>query len=247
MGLGFFTGERFGLIPYHGLPITPDRAAVVVMDRGHLFVSRKRAEQMALVLELCQSYAIDNAAFSAWREGNPITDWSEFYSFAENCRRTPSCDFAVIPDVIDGSEADNDSLVREWPLPRSFGAPVWHLHESLDRLARLAADFPRVCLGSSGEFSKVMSPAWVQRMNLAMFVVCDAQGRPLVKLHGLRMLDPRVVRSFPLASADSTNIGRNINIDVRWTGAYQPASKPGRAALLRDRIESVNSPSRWAP
>jgi hypothetical protein len=42
----------------------------------------------------------------------------------------PACDFAVVPDVIDGTEADNDALLTEWPLGWFFGAPVWHMHET---------------------------------------------------------------------------------------------------------------------
>jgi len=130
------------MIHYHGLPITPDTAADVAVRAGHAFVSFAHPRQMGLAVSACQSFAIDNGAFSAWRAGQPITDWSGYYEFAATAKRQPSCDFAVIPDVIDGTEADNDALLTEWPLPRWFGAPVWHLHESLTRLERLAADWP---------------------------------------------------------------------------------------------------------
>lgn len=45
---------------------------------------------------------------------------------------------AVSGGVIDGSEVANDALLDEWPFPIWFGAPVWHLHESFERLDRLA-------------------------------------------------------------------------------------------------------------
>jgi hypothetical protein len=151
----------------------------------------------------------------------------------------------VIPDVIDGSEADNDALLREWPLPNWFGAPVWHLHESLDRLETLAADWPRVCLGSSGQYATVGSKDWWGRTGQAMRVVCDTDGRPMVRLHGLRMLNPEVFSRLPFASADSTNIARNVGIDKAWKGTYLPPTKEARAAVMRARIESVNAPPCW--
>lgn len=228
---------------YHGLPITPATAAEVAIRAGHAMVSFAHAGQMGLAVAACQSFAIDNGAFSAWRSGNPVTDWAAFYRFAESAKRIPSCDFAIVPDVIDGRETDNDALLSEWPLPRWFGAPVWHLHESFDRLTRLCADWPRVCLGSSGEFAQIGTVRWWRRMEQAMRVICDDAGQPLCRLHGLRMLDPAVFSRFPFASADSVNIGRNIGIDQAWRGPYAPPTKESRTQLMRARIESVNAPA----
>lgn len=236
------------MIPYQGLPIAPETAAVVAVGGGHAFVSFSDWRQLPLAVSVCQSFALDNGAFGAWKKGKPITDWRPFYAWATECQRIPSCDFAVIPDVIDGDEAANDALLAEWPLGRFFGAPVWHLHESLGRLQRLARDWPRVCLGSSGEFAKLKTAAWWRRMAQAMQVACDEDGRPLCKLHGLRMLDPEVSTRFPFASVDSTNIGQNIGRDVNWSsGVYLPSTKEGRAAVMRERIENPgnNSPARW--
>lgn len=231
------------MIHYHGLPITPDTAAEVAARAGHVFVSFAHPRQMGLAVAACQSFALDNGAFSAWRAKKPIQDWAPYYEFAAAGKRQPACDFAVIPDVIDGSEADNDALVDAWPLPRWFGAPVWHLHESLTRLDRLAHEWPRVCLGSSGQFAAVGSGAWWRRMHEAMRTICDDAGQPSCRLHGLRMLDPRVFSQFPFSSADSTNIGRNIGIDQAWLGPYAPPTKESRVQLMRARIESVNAPS----
>lgn len=234
------------MIHYHGLPITPATTAVSAIGGGHAFVSYAHADQLSVAVETCQSFAIDNGAFSAWRKGEPVRDWAGFYEWAAECKRAPHCDFAVIPDVIDGSEADNDALLSEWPLPRWFGAPVWHMHESLDRLERLASGWPRICIGSSGEFATVGSAAWWGQIARAMRVVCDDEGAPMVRLHGLRMLNPEIFSRLPFASADSTNIGRNIGIDQTWRGNYMPPTKEARALVMRQRIESHNAPARWS-
>jgi hypothetical protein len=233
------------MIHYHGLPITPMTAAEVAIRAGHAFVSFAHPQQMGLAVAVSQSFAIDNGAFSAWRKGSAITDWSGYYAFAASAKRQPACDFAVIPDVIDGTEADNDALVEEWPFPVWFGAPVWHLHESFTRLERLVAQFPRVCFGSSGEFAQIGTTQWWRRMHEAMRVICDDAGQPACRLHGLRMLDPRIFGRFPFASADSTNIGRNIGLDSHWEGPYSPPTKESRVQLMRARIESVNAPTAY--
>jgi hypothetical protein len=236
------------VIHYHGLPITPNLAAIEAVSGGHAFVSFLRPDQLALALDYASSIAVDNGAFSAWKSGNPITDWEPFYQWVAELHRYPVFDFAVIPDVIDGSEADNDALLAEWPWRERaphVGAPVWHLHESLERLERLVLNWPRVCLGSSGEFAKVGTPAWWNRMAQVMDVVCDRAGRPVCKLHGLRMLNPDVFTRFPFSSADSTNIAQNVNIDSAWRGTYTPPSKDARARVMRQRIESHQSPQFW--
>jgi hypothetical protein len=234
------------MIHYHGLPITPATVADKAIQAGHAFVSFAHPDQLGVAIEVCQSFAIDNGAFSAWRSGNPVKDWSAFYDWALNVKKVPSCDFAVIPDVIDGTESDNDELLKDCPLPNWFGAPVWHLHESLERLEQLANNYVRVCFGSSGDFSVVGTEKWWSRIGQAMRVICDDQGRPICKLHGLRMLDPEVFTKLPFASADSTNIGRNVGIDAHWrVGNYQPPTKEMRAQVMRSRIETHNAPAIW--
>lgn len=57
--------------------------------------------------------------------------------------------------------------------------------------------------------------------------------------------NPAVFEHVPLASADSTNVARNIGIDARWKGTYAPASKETRAAVLVERIERTVSTDRF--
>jgi hypothetical protein len=236
------------MIHYHGLPITPATAAVRAVSGGHAFISFAHPDQLTIALDVSQSFALDNGAFSAWKSGKPILDWSEFYEWVAELHRYPSFDFAVIPDVIDGDEAANDALLDEWPWRNTkpwVGAPVWHLHESLERLERLVLNWPRICLGSSGQYAQIGTGAWWNRMRQAMDVLCDKSGRPCSKIHGLRMLNPDIFKQFPFASADSTNIGRNVGIDSAWKGTYTPPTKEARAMIMRERIESHQSSIFW--
>lgn len=233
------------MIHYHGLPITPATAAARVLTGRHAFVSHQHPDQLPIAMHVCQSFALDNGAFSAWRGGRPVTDWTGYYEWVRDVRRHPCFDFAIIPDVIDGDESDNDALLDEWPLERYEGVPVWHMHESIERFQNLCELWPRVAIGSSGDFATVGTARWWDRIAQALNAVCDSGGYPPCKLHGLRMLNPDVFSRLPFASADSTNIGQNIGIDSAWRGSYQPPDKEWRALVLAARIESTNSAATW--
>lgn len=236
------------MIHYHGGPVSPIRAAATLWRGKHAFVSFAHPQQLPLAAEVAQSFALDNGAFSFWRAGKGRIDVPAYAAWVEQWRRHPGFDWALIPDVIDGTEEENDrmfAVYREAGGDLLGSVPVWHLHESLERLQRLCRTFARVALGSSGEYSQPGSKAWWVRMAQAMDAVCDVAGRPPCKLHGLRMLDGDIFSRLPLSSADSTNAAINIAFDGAWKGTYQPITKAMRAAVLVDRIEARNSAAVW--
>jgi hypothetical protein len=229
------------VIHYHGGPITPETCAYRVWHGGHAFVSFAHPDQIKLAAAICQTFALDNGAFSFWRKGQAV-DWPGYYGWCDQWLAHPACDWAIIPDVIEGTEDENDALIGEWPFGRVRGVPVWHLNESPERLVRLAADWPRVALGSAAEWDVSRPTKCLERLYSVLPAICR-DGRPLVKLHGLRMLSSQIVTAVPLASADSTNAAQNLGIDAKWSGGYQPATKETRAMVLRERIESYQSPA----
>jgi hypothetical protein len=79
-----------------------------------------------------------------------------------------------------------------------------------------------------------------------MNAVCDEQGRPPARLHGLRMLDPAIFTKLPLSSADSTNAAVNCGSLDRF-GMYVPVTASQRAAVVADRIEAHPSAAVWTP
>lgn len=231
------------MIHYHGADINPDTCAVRAWKSRHALVSFVRSAQLGLASEITQSFCLDNGAYSAWSSGKTI-DWQDYYRWVDEWRMHPRFDFAIVPDVITGSEQENDTLAAEWPFPRHQSAVVWHTNESVERLVRLAAEWPRVALGSSKEFDAAMPAKLIARLRAVLPAICNEQGYPKVKLHGLRMLNPRVFEHIPLSSADSTNAGRNAGIDKKWKGTYLPVTKEARVDILVGRIESTVSASR---
>lgn len=231
------------MIHYHGGPITPDTCAMKAWRARHAFISFAHTGQIGLAAEICQSFALDNGAFSAWKKaGKNRVEWRPYYDFIEEWGNHPGFDFCIIPDVIDGGEEENDKLLRQWPHGDFVGCPVWHMNESDERFIRLCNEYPRVAIGSCGEYDVRKPAKAVMRLKDVIRHVLDAHGRPIAKLHGLRMLNQQIFTKIPLASADSTNIAQNIGKDNNWKGTYQPQSKETRAYVMAERIEAYNSP-----
>lgn len=230
------------MIHYHGGPITPLSVADAVWRGRHAFVSFERPEQLPLAAEVAQSFALDNGAYSAWTNGATL-DVKGYAEWVREWSQHPGFDWCLIPDVIDGTEQDNAALIAQWRELGDFrtSVPVWHLHESLERLAYMSAAWPRVALGSSGAYSMVGSEAWWIRMGEAMRVACDEHGRPRCKLHGLRMLNPEVFQRVPLASADSTNVARNHDRESVRYGLTNTMA----ALVVTGRIEASSSAACW--
>jgi hypothetical protein len=162
------------LIHYHGLPMTPAADMVKAFAGRHAMVSFEHPDQIEIAAEVCQSVVLDNGAFSAWKSGKPY-DFDGYVAWVEKWLKHPAVEWCVIPDIIDGSEGKNDMQLHRW-FHKLTGVPVYHMHESLERLERLVGRYPRVALGSSGTFADPGSKAWWGRMAEMMAVICDADG-----------------------------------------------------------------------
>jgi hypothetical protein len=230
------------VIHYHGTTIggqTQDAARFLV--GRHALVPFSDPGDLGAVMECCQSFVLDNGAFSEWKRGRPV-DFDGYVQWVSKLWTHPGFDWCLIPDVIDGSEQDNQDLLMKWVRIglKAKGVPVWHLHESLDWLAYLVDRFEWVALGSSGQWSHPGTRPWWARMDQAMSVCCFEDGRPKCKLHGLRMLNPEIFSRLPLASADSTNAAVNSGSLYRF-GQYKAPTRGQRAEVIAARIEAQNS------
>jgi hypothetical protein len=220
------------VIHYHGTPITP-RPVLEQLAGRNFCVSFSDPRDVAECHRIGQSVMLDNGAFSVWRRG-AVIDWRAWADWVEPWLDYPST-WAVLPDAIEGDEDTNDRLVDEWAwlgLGSGWSTfAVWHLHESLIRLQRLADRFGRVCFGSSGSFSSVGSDVWRRRVTQAFDAIADPSGRvPWVHmLRGMSMSG----QEFPFASVDSTDIARNHN-------------QPRNTALgMAERWDAMQCPGRW--
>lgn len=215
------------MIHYHGTPITP-RAELSQLAGRCFCVPFTDKRDLRTCMQIGQSVMLDNGAFSAWTRGY-APDWKAFYDWCEP--HLSPVHWAVVPDVIDGNEADNLALAAQWPHRREWAAVVWHLHESLDHLARVADAWPRICFGSSGVYADPTSHAWHGRVDAAWNLLERTGRRPWV--HMLRAAQQACDGPWPFASCDSTNVARNH------------ASSSEGAAEIAARVDARNPPVRW--
>lgn len=210
---------------YHGTPITP--TAIMLKLAGKMFcVSHAQPQQVEHAHKIGQSVMLDNGAFTAWRQGKP-TDWVRYYEWTDRWLDYPTT-WAVIPDAIDAGAEVQDELISQWPHGHR-GAPVWHMDEPIDRLVRLTEEWPLVCMGSAGEYAKLLTPKWIARMNEAW----DALGQRHRRTPNIHMLRGMQMsrHGWPFYSVDSTDIARNHSSHGRpkeradqWDAAQCPAN-----------------------
>lgn len=212
---------------YHGTPITPINALYELAGRCFC-VSFAAPQDVRRCHEIGQSVMLDNGAYNAWTKGT-ATNWPAYYAWADEWLDYPET-WAVIPDVIDGTEEQQDELIREWPYGDK-GAPVWHMNENIDRLIRLVESWPLVCMGSTKQYAIVLSEPWERRMDEAWNAIAKRHHRT-PKIHMLRGL-AACGKRWPFARADSTDIGRNHN---------RPQNTPRKMA---DRWDAVQCPPTW--
>lgn len=209
-------------------------------------VSYARPDQIKKIAAIRCKLVLDNGAFSTWRKAANDNGkewwrkhWEGYYDFVGEW--FSRIEWFIIPDVIEGSEQENDELigqVPEWLMPKAV--PVWHSDESIERLVRLCERFSRVAIGCCGPHHSIRSAAWKSRMTEA-FSAIYVERNMTVKIHGLRMLDGRALSQFPFDSADSTNVATN----VPKTMARLPniTDKLHRTAIMRHTIEMVRPPT----
>lgn len=232
------------MIKYHGTPIGGSRAGAIEFLSGrHALVSFARKDQEYDVAECCESFVLDNGAFTTWRSGgklDPIAvkDWYESHSWRSGF------DFCLIPDVIDGTVAENDAMLDAWDTTAE-SVPVFHCGEPVERLIEMSRTFRKVALGSTSAWPGIGTNGWWHEMAKLMNEFC-VDGVPRCKLHGLRMLDVNVFTKLPLHSADSSNAATNGHV-LRKTGKY-PSMKSWQGSLrIAQKIEHYQSAHKWEP
>jgi len=214
------------MIKYHGTPCSPIRVFEEAFTGRNVLIPYPRPDDMKRAVKLCNKIILDNGAFSIWRKGG-TPNWDNFYKWVD--LHIDRIEFFFIPDVIDGSEKENNKLIKDY-FKRSYtkGVPIWHINESIKRLKKLSKKFDYIAFGSAGEYSQLGTDKWHNKMKEAMKVICDDNGVPKVKIHMLRCLNYKIFTKYPFYSGDSTNVAMNHN---------RKGWKP-----IIERIETYNSP-----
>jgi hypothetical protein len=218
------------MIHYHGTPIWP-RQELHKMAGKHFCVPFEQPRDIDWCIQNGQSVMLDNGAFSAFTKGK-IVDFKEYEKWLEPYLYPPN--WAIIPDVIDGSVEEQKLLLRSFRhLPKHLVAPVWHMSLSVDWLLELADNYERFCFGSSGAYWQVGSDSWCRRADEAWNALTLRGHKSWVHmLRGLSLSGDK----YPFASADSTNVARNF----KTKGAEVCPERMAR------RIDAVQCPLTWS-
>ena len=218
------------MIHYHGTPISPRRVLLELAGK-HFCVSFAHPQDALVCHQIGQSVMLDNGAFSMWTRNKQV-DWAEYYEWAEKWLEYPTT-WAVIPDVIEGGGNNlrgNEMLIARCPIPYHQSAPVWHLHEGVDRILHfLDLGYTRICFGSSGEYRRVGSDKWHHRITEAFNLL--SQSGPIPWIHMLRGMSLSG-EQYPFSSVDSTDVARNHN-------------RKNNALVMANRWDSMQCPAGW--
>ena len=215
------------VLKYYGTPLTPNDTFDNALSGRNVLIPHPRPDNMMRAIDVCDKIILDNGAFSLWKSDKE-PNWERFYEWVAQFSK--DIEFYFIPDVIDGTEEENDHLIAQYWIKGIYdkGVPIWHVNESFERLKRLMRAFDYIAIGSAGEYVQLGTHKWHARMNEAMKVLCDEDGYPKVKIHMLRCLDPKIFTRYPFHSGDSTSLAQNHKRD-------------GWEAIV-NRIEKYNSP-----
>lgn len=222
---------------YHGTPITP-RAKYAQLAGRNFCVSFAEDRDLQICHEVGQSVLLDCGAYTFWRAGRGRVDLDAYARWCAPWLEHPTT-WAVIPDVIDGTVADNDQLLAGWERTRvPRGAPVWHMHEPVGRLARLCDTYDRVCIGSSGQYADVGSHTWRVRLDRALNAICG-NGPVPVWLHMLRGM-ALAGSEYPFASVDSSYVAQTHAGNTTRNGRAKDISE------MAAYCDGKQCPARWS-
>ena len=200
-----------------------------------------RYRQDRKILPIAKSVIFDCGAFTFYMAGIETDDafWAEYYACV--LAYLSRIDWFIIPDVIGGSESENDRLINHLPTSiKHKGVPVWHSNESIDRLIRLCTNFDRVCIGLIKEHKPATSKK-AKKILDEVFTVLYFLNGVSTKIHGLAMLDGRVLGKYPFASADSSFVATNV--PKTKTQITEVQCKLARTAIYKNKIECVIPPT----
>ena len=145
--------------------------------------------------------------------------------------------------MIDGNEADNDALLAEC-LHQKTMLCRFIMHESLDRLERLAADYHRIALGSSGEFAAIGTNEWWERMNqmIKLFVIKMV---PISEDAWFAHAKPCHLLKTTIRSLQTQQILLEISGLTRHGRELHATNQEMRAAVMRSGLNRLNSANQY--
>lgn len=205
-----------------GGPTDPKGRWAQVADKTLLSYHYIRRRKPPLVSPKAQALAdagfqlfLDSGAYSAFNSGATI-DLEEFTDYVNETQAMWSCIASL--DVI----GDAAASWRNFELMRRAGCdviPVYHYGEPVEFLERMVAECKYIGIGGVAQVG-VGEPLFDWLDHCFRTYICDADGRPKVKVHGFAVTSPQAIRLYPWYSVDSTSwaVGKWGKVPFRKNG-----------------------------
>ena len=88
---------------FHGTPIGGQREQVAKFAKGRfLLVPFARPEDLPIVADVSRGFALDNSAFTVWKQGGKL-EFEGVMEWYREWANHPRGDLLIIPDEIEGS------------------------------------------------------------------------------------------------------------------------------------------------
>jgi hypothetical protein len=174
---------------------------------------------------------IDSGAFSCWKNGASITldaymsfldKYHQYFDFIVNLDKIPG-EWGKVPSLIEVEEAAREGWRNYNAIKQRYGEDkvihVFHQGEDFKWLGRMVARCQYIGLSPANDRSVSEKMRW---LDVTMKYVTDANGEPVVKLHGFAVTGVDMMLRYPWESVDSISwIMRSINsIYVPVRGSY---------------------------
>lgn len=182
---------------FTGMPLATSDYLRLMRGRHVMYSFPCRGRAAYRELSRFSSVVLDSGAYSVWRRGLRI----DLGAYADYCHSVSArVEWYASLDVIGDWRAGEKNLAA-MEARGLAPVPVYHLGEPWGLLEDLVSAYERVALGrGSGMTFRLL---W-RLLEETFARTSDEAGTPLVRFHGFRMTDRRLMRRFPFESVDST-------------------------------------------
>jgi len=184
-------------IYFTGAPIAVADYLSLLSGRAVMFSYLARRRRAWADLSRFSGVALDSGAYSVWRRGAAV-DIGEYADYCASM--SDSVDWYANLDAITDWRAslrNLSALERRGLSP----LPVFHLGEPLSLLDDLVSGYDHVGIGRGPGIGFL--GMW-RLLETIFDRYSDSRGRPLLRFHGFRMTERRLIARFPFDSVDST-------------------------------------------
>lgn len=173
-----------------------------------------------------ESFAVDSGAFTAHRQGKPIT-LDAYCEFVKGLNGDPRIKEIYALDVIGDWKASLANTKQMWKQGIE-AIPCWHVGEPIDLLKGLARDYPKIAIGGFARRRRHEKMQWLATVFAAVWPC---------RIHAFGLHSEPMMRAYPLESVDASSWTSTVQFNS-WTSMNRSRfALPGAARHRNVRAE----------